>query len=389
MWENRSDLLSHIERRKMSQSNYRSRQTNTVHHLGSRIAHKVYFLEDDERNDFLEMARRVADFVGIKLIGWCIMTNHFHLLIYLPDVEDVGEQEVLRRYSVLKGQKAGAHMGAEIARWRQAGPSGESMVREWLDSQRRRMYSVAEYMKILKQWFTTEYNRRHAHRGTLWEATYFDRIVKYSQSEIAKRLAYIHLNPIRAAMATSFDGYVWSSYRAFVLGDELAVSGMRFVYGDDLSKAEISARHEELMQALLEEEKQQRAMEIAQKFAEGCEMPRDPITTEAEIAQAAARMKQLEREMSAIRVQRELAISAKERFAKLCDETLCVMKMHPEFNVGQVMEAMSLSRSAMYRVLDNLKERHLVEYRERGVYRVGQKVLSNRNMVDYATVQPD
>ena len=64
----------------MANSNYRTKDHDTVHHLVSRIAHRVYFLKDEERNDFIEMMRRTAEFCGIELIGWCIMTNHFHIL---------------------------------------------------------------------------------------------------------------------------------------------------------------------------------------------------------------------------------------------------------------------------------------------------------------------
>ena len=41
----------------------------------SRIAHKVFFMTDEVRNDFIEMIRRAADFCGIKLVSWCIMAK--------------------------------------------------------------------------------------------------------------------------------------------------------------------------------------------------------------------------------------------------------------------------------------------------------------------------
>ena len=87
----------------MSASNSRIRDYDTYHHLMSRIAHKVFFMTDEVRNDFIKMIRRAADFCGIKLVAWCIMANHFHLLAYLPVPEDIGEPEILRRFGVLKG----------------------------------------------------------------------------------------------------------------------------------------------------------------------------------------------------------------------------------------------------------------------------------------------
>ena len=90
----------------MANSNRRVKTFCTVHHLVSRIAHRVYFLKDDERMDFLEIVRRVAEFTGIQLLGWCVMGNHFHLLAFLPEPQDIDECEVLRRYGILKGVKS-------------------------------------------------------------------------------------------------------------------------------------------------------------------------------------------------------------------------------------------------------------------------------------------
>ena len=81
----------------MANSNKRVKKCETVHHLVSRIAHRVYFLKEDERKDFLEIVRRAAEFTGIRLIGWCVMGNHFHILAYLPSPESVDEDEILRR----------------------------------------------------------------------------------------------------------------------------------------------------------------------------------------------------------------------------------------------------------------------------------------------------
>ena len=217
----------------MSNSNSRNKEVETVHHLTSRIAHRVYFLKECERNDFLEIVRRAADFAGIKLLGWCVMSNHFHLLVHLPERVEVCELEVLRRYGVLKGRSAAEEVEKSFVAWRKDKVNGEARVTAWLESQRRRMYDVGIFMKIVKQWFTEEYNKRNGHCGTLWEAVYHDRVVPFEIKAMSECLGYIHLNPIRAAVTDRFDGYAWSSYAAFCRGDEVATEGMRFVYGEE------------------------------------------------------------------------------------------------------------------------------------------------------------
>ena len=340
----------------MANSNRRSKERDTFHHVGSRIAHKVYFLEEGERNDFIEMARRVAVFTGIQLVGWCIMANHFHLLLYLPLPEEVAEEEVLRRYGILKGVKAADLMREAFAKWRLTGEAGESQVQDWLSAQRKRMYSVPSYMKILKQWFTEEYNRRHSHVGTLWETEYYDRGVAPERKELAKRLAYIHLNPIRAAIASSFDGYVWSSWTAFRRGDDVALAGLRLVYGDEMPIDEIGDMHTQLMEQLLEEEKRKRAEAIALKRAAGYEVPCDTLTNEALVAQAAVHLEQVRRESMLLREMRNAAdVPAKERKAALRDEVRNMIRLHPDFTPSQLMEALDIPQATIYRILKSLQ----------------------------------
>jgi len=65
----------------MAASNHRTKDYNAVRHLTSRIAHKVFFLNDEARNDFLSFVFRMTEFMGLHLLGWCVMTNHFYIIL--------------------------------------------------------------------------------------------------------------------------------------------------------------------------------------------------------------------------------------------------------------------------------------------------------------------
>lgn len=344
----------------MSNSNNRIKEYNTVHHLVSRIAHRVYFLKDDERKDFLEMVRRTSEFCGIKLLGWCVMGNHFHILVHLPVPAVIDENEVMRRYGVLKGEKVARNQGNEFIKWRRLGASGEKRVEEWLDNQRRRMYSVGNFMKIVKQWFTAEYNSRNGHKGTLWEAVYYDRVVNMKSSEMAKCLGYIHLNPIRAGETDKYDGYVWSSYCAFCKGDPVAIDGMRFVYGDEMSMEEIAEIHEELLVSLLENEKLKRAEEIARKRVAGYEVSNDPLTTEAMIAQQTARLREVQK--AALEFREKCAEDVKRVKKRQSREqmVLALLEANPEIDVPSLAERMSLGTAVVYKLLRGLKKQGVI-----------------------------
>ena len=45
--------------------------------------------------------RRVEEFSGVVVLAYAFMSNHFHIFIYVPSAEEIGEGEILRRIRVL------------------------------------------------------------------------------------------------------------------------------------------------------------------------------------------------------------------------------------------------------------------------------------------------
>ena len=347
----------------MSNSNGRVKDYDTVHHLVSRIAHRVYFLKEDERMDFLEMVRRAAEFCGIRLIGWCVLGNHFHLLVYLPQPQVLDESEVLRRFGILKGERAALNMQKAFDDWRKDCELGERFVQQWFNKQKNRMYSISNFMKIVKQWFTVEYNRRNAHKGTLWESTYFDRIVRRGIADMAQCLGYIHLNPIRAAESTEYDEYTWSSYTAFKKGDPIGRSGMHFIYGNEKTDDEIASIHESVLDSLLEKEKLRRAEEIARRRAAGYTLPPDNLTTEALIQQESARLKEVQKELLEIREAEKNEGHRFERRKLREREIIAIIEGNPTIDVPLLAERLSIGAPMAYRILGCMKKKGIIERR--------------------------
>lgn len=335
----------------MANSNHRITEDNTIHHLTSRIAHKVRFLQEGERNDLLEMIRRTAEFAGVRLLGWCLMTNHFHILAYLPVRTEISEAEVLRRYAILKGADAAEAAAMQLSVWREQGEGGVDKAQRWLDGQRKRMGSIGEFMKIVKQWFTVEYNRRNGHQGTLWESSYHDKLIPHDIKALRQCLVYIHLNPIRAALCSRFDEYAWSSFTAFRRGDETAAQGLKFIYGDNAEDL-----HVQQLDAALEYEKRRCAEEIARKRLEGYAVPEDPLTTEAMNAQALAKMREVRAALDSLRMQRESEARLGKRRARLEEEIAQLRILRPEIGLGEMSEILGIPAKTLYRRLAKMRK---------------------------------
>lgn len=332
-------------------------EPNTVHHLISRIAHRVFFLQEDERNDFVEMMRRVAGFTGIRLVGWCIMTNHFHILAILPEPEDLSELEIIRRYSLIHSKEDTATLVSELARFRASGPEGEQNVAWRLREIRKMMFSISWFMKILKEWFSKDYNGRTSHKGTLWEATYTDRPVRYNIDDMSFRLSYIHLNPYRAGLVTDFDSYCWSSLNAAVRGDVLALEGLHLVYGEECGAEEMLAEHHLRMAAALELGKRKRARDVAKLRRAGYMPKADALTDEAYVAQAMAHLDELQKSGAEIAYEnRKVLKKCQER--NEIDELRILRALQdcPRDGAQEIIRRLGITKSRAYKLMSELKD---------------------------------
>lgn len=335
----------------------RVKTPNSIHHLISRIAHRVYFLKEDERNDFISMMYRVADFTCIDLIGWCVMTNHFHIIARLPERRFLSEEEVLQRYRAIHTLEATNAFIAEIASLRQSGDKGESAANNRLDRLREKMFSIPWFMKILKEWFSKDYNLRTAHSGTMWEAVYTDRDVENELSNMAYRLAYVHLNPVRAGIESDFAKYLWSSLTMATRGDARALKGLRIVYGEDLSDEEMFELHEAYMQKAYEHGKRKSALEIAIRKTAGYDAPKDSLTDAAYVAQAEAHIQEVQKAGTQIvyenRKQRQ---KCEDRDEEWMLELIDIIEKRPEIPVKELAEELGVKKSKAYNLVGTLKQ---------------------------------
>jgi REP element-mobilizing transposase RayT len=62
-----------------------------------RGAHRAFFLDDDEKSRAVELLRRVEEFCGVMVLAYAIMSNHFHIFIYVPEPSALEDDEILRR----------------------------------------------------------------------------------------------------------------------------------------------------------------------------------------------------------------------------------------------------------------------------------------------------
>ncbi|MFP4069331.1 MAG: transposase [Opitutales bacterium] len=201
-----------------------------VYHVVSRTAFGRFTFDDEEKKMFLRMLGKQAGFCGVEVLAYCVMGNHFHLLIKVPEPHAIADDELLRRYRLLYDEE----------NCPPSSPSPkvlEGLLRKDGEEARRlrerivaRMHDLACFMRELKQRFGIWYNQRHGNRGTLWAERFRSTIVEESPEALTTVAAYIDLNPVRAEMVDDPADYRFGSYWRAVGGDRAARRGYESVY---------------------------------------------------------------------------------------------------------------------------------------------------------------
>lgn len=114
------------------------------YHLISRLAHRAFFLDDEEKTRAVELLRRVEEFSGVIVLAYAIMSNHFHIFIYVPETEEIDDDEILRRINVLYRD---ASLSQVLGEWKRLKVEEENLV-EHARPTERYVSRFGEYRRI-------------------------------------------------------------------------------------------------------------------------------------------------------------------------------------------------------------------------------------------------
>lgn len=137
----------------------RIKSVSGYYHIVARgIARQVLFEEDADYLFFLKILKKCKEEEQFKLLAFCLMENHFHLLVKI----DSGMDRVMRRI----------------------------------------LTTYAKY-----------YNTKYERIGYLFQDRYKSKVIE-RRSYLLSAMRYIHNNPVKAGLC-SVDQYRWSSWKYY------------------------------------------------------------------------------------------------------------------------------------------------------------------------------
>ena len=202
-----------------------------IYHCMTRTVNGELLFKNREKEMLRKMVHQVAEFCGVQVLTFCIMSNHFHVLLRVPSVAVVSDVELMRRYKVLY-LKPSKYQEASVESMHyqlQAGGEAAEAIRRKLLA---RMGDVSEYMKGVKQRFSVWYNRSHQRYGTLWAERFKSVLVEGQGNPLQTMAAYIDLNPVRAGLVGDPKDYRFCGYAEAVAGAVEAKKGLIHIWND-------------------------------------------------------------------------------------------------------------------------------------------------------------
>jgi REP element-mobilizing transposase RayT len=163
----------------------------TVYHVMSRTALDGFPLGDIEKDFMLDLIKKYSELYLVEILGFCVMGNHFHLLVKMFPEYKFTNEEIKKRYVGFYGDDRAFAYGK-------------------VPSLREKLSNLSEFVREIKVGFARYYNRRHNRRGYFWGDRFKSVIVEKGETLI-NCLAYIDLNPLRAGLVDRPDEYRWNS----------------------------------------------------------------------------------------------------------------------------------------------------------------------------------
>ncbi|MEZ5387540.1 MAG: transposase [Prosthecobacter sp.] len=202
------------------------------YHVMSRTCGGEIFFDDVEKEALRRVIWRMADFCGIKVVTYCLMGNHFHLLAEVPHRDTwlqrfegpQGEAKLLEHLRILYSKTYVGLLRDEIADLRKRGL--EVLVQQKLEAIKKRFCDLSLFVKEVKERFSRWFNKRRGRKGTLWMDRFKSVLVEGKGEALRTMAAYIDLNPVRAGLVKDPKDYRWCGYAEALGGSRRAQRGL-------------------------------------------------------------------------------------------------------------------------------------------------------------------
>ena len=176
------------------------------YHIVTRCVRRAFLCGKDKysgkcfehrRKLIVDRIKQLADVFHIDVCAYAVMSNHYHLVLKVNDTKGWSERKCLIDWSTLCGI-------SELCRRyiKHDGLNKFELESVYLDASkyRKRLMSISWFMKLLNEYIARISNIEDKVTGHFWESRFKSQAL-LDERALLTCMAYVDLNPIRAAMA--------------------------------------------------------------------------------------------------------------------------------------------------------------------------------------------
>lgn len=205
-----------------------------IYHVMSRTVNGEKIFGEKEKAVMAKMLHRVAAFSGVKVLTYCMMANHFHILVEVPNGQEItlSDEQLVERYWHLHGEnnhlrknpRSIAYAPNSVDQVERILKEGGKDAEELREALLKRMHNLPEFVKTFKQRVSIWYNSENRRFGPLWSEKFKSVLVEGRANALKVVSAYIDLNPVRAGLVEDPKDYAYSGYGESAMAGEPLVA---------------------------------------------------------------------------------------------------------------------------------------------------------------------
>jgi len=181
-----------------------------VYYVRSELVDRLPALGEEDCRVLLAMMGKVAEFCGVVVLEAVALERGMQLVVEAnPEKRaELSDEEIVRRYRVLYGEGPGS-LGYGAGRLAEVLAEGDLRSRQVRRRLVARMEDLSEYLKALKQRYTTWFNRHHDCSGTIWKGRFASSLLEERPDVLDYYRAFVRTAPVRAGSAARPEDWPW------------------------------------------------------------------------------------------------------------------------------------------------------------------------------------
>jgi len=188
------------------------------YHCISRCVRRAFLCGEDKfsgqsfahrRQWVIDRIRYLTDVFSIDVCAYSILSNHYHLVLYVneEEINHCSNYQICERWSKIYS------LSPIVVRWQKGELNSDiqeeeamSIIAEW----RKRLTSISWFMRCLNEFIARKANKEDDCTGRYWEGRFKSQAL-LDEKALLTCMAYVDLNPIRAKMHDSVEESEYTS----------------------------------------------------------------------------------------------------------------------------------------------------------------------------------